>query len=137
MSNLFDLFLLLALGAAVGLWLKLSASREHAVREARRLCQQHGLQLLDETVGLRALRLRRNSYGRRKLERCYAFEVSLDGDDRKSAHLWMFGTTISALSLPTPDLPVAVATIGAAGPQRRATDNVIPLRPRRAEQRLH
>lgn len=138
MSNLSDLLLLLSLGAAVGLWLKLSAAREHAVREARRLCLQHGLQLLDETVGLRALRLRRDSRGRRRIERCYAFEVSLEGDDRKSAHLWMLGTTISALSLPTPDLPVpSVAVIGATGAKQPVTDNVVPLRPRRADQRLH
>ncbi|GAA0240216.1 hypothetical protein GCM10009126_02310 [Rhodanobacter caeni] len=138
MSNLSDLLLLLSLGAAVGLWLKLSAARERAVREARRLCLQHGLQLLDETVGLRALRLHRGSHGRRGIERCYAFEVSLEGDDRKPAHLWMLGTTISALSLPAPDLPESpVAPARAAGAGRRATDNVVPLRPRRADQRLH
>lgn len=138
MSNLSDLLLLLSLGAAVGLWLKISAAREHAVREARRLCLQHGLQLLDETVGLRALRLHRGSPGRGRIERCYGFEVSLEGDDRKSAHMWMLGTAISALSLPTPDLPVSpVAIAGATGANQQTSDNVIPLRPRRADQRLH
>jgi len=136
MSNLPDLLLLLSLGAAVGLWLRLSAARERAVREARRLCLQHGLQLLDETVGLRALRLRRGSRGWRRIERCYAFEVSLEGDDRKPAHLWMLGTTISALSLPTPDLPSS-PVVDTTGKEHAATGNVIPLRPRGASQRLH
>jgi len=138
MSNLSDLLLLLSLGAAVGLWLKLSAARERAVREARRLCLQHGLQLLDETVGLRALRLHRGRHGRRGIERCYAFEVSLEGDDRKPAHLWMLGTTISVMSLPTPDLPMSpVALPGMTSTEHRAAGNVVPLRPRRADRRLH
>jgi hypothetical protein len=137
MSNLSDLLLLLSLGAAVGLWLKLSAARERAVREARRLCLQHGLQLLDETVGLRALRLRRGSHGSRGIERCYAFEVSLEGDDRKPAHLWMLGTAVSALSVPAPDLPVPSAAGGATDAKHRTTDNVVPLRARRADQQLH
>ena len=138
MSNTSDLLLLLLLGAVIGLWLKLSASREHAVREARRLCLQHNLQLLDETVGLRALRLCRGSDGRRNIERCYAFEVSIDGADRKPAHLWMLGTTVTALSLPTPDLPLSsLAAIEPTVTARGAVDNVVPLRPRRADQRLH
>jgi hypothetical protein len=138
MSNLSDLLLLLSLGAAVGLWLKLSAARERAVREARRLCLQHGLQLLDETVGLRALRLHRGHHGRRGIERCYAFEISLEGDDRRPAHLWMLGTTISALSLPTPELPMSpIAVAGATSAIHQATDNVVPLRPRRGDRRLH
>ena len=46
MNNLADMLVLLVLAAIVGLWLKLSAARERAVQEARRQCQQHGLQLL-------------------------------------------------------------------------------------------
>lgn len=138
MSNLFDLLLLLVLGAVIGLWLKLSTAREHAVREARRLCLTHGLQLLDETVGLRALRLCRGSDGRRGIERCYSFEVSIAGDDRKPAHLWMFGATLSALSLPTPELPMSLlAAIEPASATFEAGGNVVPLRPRRPDQRLH
>jgi len=137
MSNLFDLFLLLVLGAGIGLWLKLSAAREQAVREADRQCAQHGLQLLDETVGLRALRWGRGHGGRRVLERCYAFEVSVDGDDRKSAHLWMFGSTLSALSLPTPDLPMPpFSAVEPAEGLVEARGNVVPLR-RRADRRQH
>ncbi|TAL86613.1 MAG: DUF3301 domain-containing protein [Rhodanobacter sp.] len=136
MSDPSNLMLLLALVAIVGLWLKLSAARERAVLEARRLCQQHGLQLLDETVGLRRVRLRRAN-GLLRAERCYGFEVSLDGHDRVSAHLWMLGNTLAGLSLPAAkpsatlaadDLSTAVATVS----------NVIPLRPSsRSDHRLH
>lgn len=127
MSDLSNLLLLLALAAVVGLWLKLSAARERAVREARQQCQQHGVQLLDETVGLRAVRLRRIN-GLRMLERCYGFEVSIDGHDRESGRLWMIGDALSSLSLPTIELlPHEEA---AARNTTVASGNVVPLRPR-------
>jgi len=132
MSDLSSLLLLLTLGGIVGLWLKLSVARERAIQEARRQCQQHGLQLLDETVGLRGIRLRRVN-GLRTIERCYGFEVSIDGDDRQAGRLWMIGTALSSLSLPTIDLlRHEEATVRATA----SSGNVVPLRPR-AGDRLH
>jgi hypothetical protein len=128
MSNLFDLFFLLALVAVVGLWLKLSSARELAVREARRQCQQHGLQLLDETVGLRAVRLRRVN-GLRRIERCYGFEVSVDGHDREPCRLWMLGDALSSVSLPTVErLPHEEGAERSSG--GGLPGNVLPFRPR-------
>lgn len=131
MSDLFSLLTLLALTAMTGLWLKLSAAREAAIREARRQCEQHGLQLLDETVGLRALRLCRVN-GLRHIERCYGFEVSIDGRDRQSCRMWMLGNVLRSLSLPTIDsLPHEEAR------QRPAlaspSGNVLPFRPRETD----
>ncbi|WP_426663167.1 DUF3301 domain-containing protein [Rhodanobacter aciditrophus] len=144
MGNVDDLLVLLALVAVTGLWLKLSAARERAAAEARQQCERHGLQLLDETVGLRALRLRHVA-GRRRLERCYGFEVSIDGADREQGSLWMLGDTLSELRLPTvvltPPAPVATAaTPASARSVEPATNqpggpasggNMVPLRPRR------
>ena len=128
MSDLSNLLLLLLLGSVVGLWLKLSVARERAMQEARRQCLQHGLQLLDETVGLRGVGLRR-THGQRRIERCYGFEVSIDGNDREPGRLWMIGSTLSRLSLPTiapaADEPPARATLPAPH------DNVISLDARR------
>lgn len=134
MSDLSNLLLLLVLGAVVALWLRLSVARERAVREARRQCQQHGLQLLDETVGLRGLRLRRIN-GRRRVERCYGFEVSIDGHDREPGRLWMVDDTLSSLSLPTIELlPHEEAAVRPLTP----ASNVVPLRPRaRTDHRLN
>lgn len=135
MSDLPDLILLLALLGLIGAWLKFSRGREQAVDEARRQCRQHGLQLLDETVGLRSLRLRRGP-GPLQLERCYTFEVSIDGDDREPGRLWMIGRRVTGLSLPTiqshlPGLRGEHDTV-------TTTDNVVPLRPRQpTDSRLH
>ncbi|QRP62957.1 DUF3301 domain-containing protein [Rhodanobacter sp. FDAARGOS 1247] len=125
MSDVFNLLLLLGLVAIVAAWLKLSTARERAVLEARRQCEQHGLQLLDETVGLRALRLRRVD-GLLRVERCYGFEVSIDGHDREPCRLWMLGNSLSGLSLPVIELQPHEA------PANR-TDNVVPLRPRKID----
>jgi hypothetical protein len=134
MSDLSNLLLLLVLGAIVGLWLKLSVARERAMQEARRQCQQHGLQLLDETVGLRGLRLRRVN-GLRMIERCYGFEVSIDGHDREPGRLWMIGSMLTSVSLPTIELlPHETTMTGAALPA--PAGNIVPLRPP-TNHRLH
>ena len=143
MSQVSDLLALLALAAVAGTWLKFTQVRERAVDEARRQCARHGLQLLDETVGLRSLRLRRSG-GRRRLELGYAFEVSTNGDDRWGGRLWMRGGRLAGLSLPrtttTPppeaiEPPARPAVPRAAEREPRQEirrDNVIPLRPRRS-----
>ena len=128
MSNLFDLFFLLALVAVVGLWLKLSSARDRAVRVARQQCQQHGLQLLDETVGLRAVRLRRVN-GLRRIERCYGFEVSVEGHDRAPCRLWMLGDALSSLSLP-PLGQLPHEETAEPGPGTIPPGNVLPFRQR-------
>ncbi|MEI7036169.1 DUF3301 domain-containing protein [Fulvimonas yonginensis] len=128
MSQMPDLIALLALAAVAGLWLKSSRARERAVDEARRQCMQHGLQLLDETVGLRSVRLRRVA-GRRRLELGYAFEVSAHGDDRLDGRLWMQGDRMVSLSLPSPSEPPPERD--ESPPPQARKDNVIPLRPRR------
>ncbi|MGB3270825.1 MAG: DUF3301 domain-containing protein [Rhodanobacter sp.] len=128
MSDFSALVLLLVLGATVGLWLKLSVARERAVRVARQQCRLHGLQLLDETVGLRALRLRRVD-GLRRVERGYGFEVSIDGHDREPGRLWMIGDALTDLSLPVIEPSVAADTPD----DGLASGKVVALRPRRVD----
>lgn len=133
MSDISSLFLLLALGAVVATWMKFSTALELAIREARKQCQAHGLQLLDETVGLQGVRLRRPDSGI-ALERCYGFEVSLDGADRKQGRLWMIGRTLVSISLPTRDVDALHAN-GSVSPAALPSppSNVVPLRPRQVD----
>ncbi|TCV94924.1 uncharacterized protein DUF3301 [Luteibacter rhizovicinus] len=131
MTSFTDLFWLLLLGGIIGAWMKLTRAREVAAREAQALCQRHGLQLLDQSVGLRGIRLRRFGDGRR-LERCYGFEVSGDGQTREAARLWMSQGVVTGFSLPTRDareLESVVATqTSLGGPQE---SNVVSLADRR------
>lgn len=132
MSDLTALLFLLVLVALVMAWLRLTVARERAVHEARQQCHQHGLQLLDETVGMRAVRLRRVN-GIRRLERCYGFELSIDGSDRQSGRLWMIGQSVTGVSLPSLDVPDAESATAkqASAPHG---NNVVQLDSRR---RLH
>lgn len=136
MTDLVDPLLLVALLVVIGLWLKLSRARELATAEARRQCKRYGLQLLDETVGLGGLRLRRLN-GQRMLERRYDFEVSIDGDDREPGRLWVVGDTLTELRLPTIAMRLETpahetATAGTPDPALPSptASNVVPLRPR-------
>lgn len=124
MGRFDDMFLLLLLASIIVAWLKLSRLREIATAEARRQCERHGLQLLDETVGLRNVRLRKLN-GMRVFERCYAFEVSIDGDDREPGRLWMALGRLTGLSLPT--IETRIPEHDGDTPE---TNNVVPLRPR-------
>ncbi|GLQ96713.1 DUF3301 domain-containing protein [Dyella mobilis] len=130
MGDFATLFLLLVLVLLVGLWLRLSRARDRAIQEARSRCQQHGLQLLDETVGLSGWRLRR--FGdQRVLERRYSFEVSIDGNDREAGHLWMIGNVLTALVLPTIELYTPERTEDAIEPGHAPSGgNIVPFRPR-------
>jgi hypothetical protein len=129
MNGLYDLLPLLVLLGLVGLWLKLSRAREMAVAEARRQCERHGLQLLDETVGLAGVALRRVD-GLRRVERCYAFEVSIDGNDRQAGRLWMIGSRFTGVRLPTITARDEPAPSPPEPAPPAAGSNVVPLRRR-------
>lgn len=124
MSQVSDLLALLGLAAVAGAWLKSTRARERAVEEARMQCAEHGLQLLDETVGLSGVRLRRPE-GRRQFEWGYAFEVSAHGDDRKEGRLWMRGQRLVAISLPAGPESTTSASVE---PPSLPHGNVVPLR---------
>ncbi|TBR40117.1 MULTISPECIES: DUF3301 domain-containing protein [Dyella] len=119
MGKYSDLIWLIVLAAITGLWLKMSRLRELAIAEARRQCERHGLQLLDETVGLRGIRLRKLD-GQRVFERGYAFEVSIDGNDREPGRIWFAGGQLTGVSLPT------IETRTAEGSETGS--NVVPFR---------
>lgn len=96
MVELKDLFWL-ALVALLGLlWWQEQRAREVALRHARRECAAMDLQLLDETVALRALRLGSDRSGRKRLWRRYGFEFSSTGDERYGGEVCTLGLQVVA-----------------------------------------
>ncbi len=93
---------LLAIALAVWAWMDALRARELATRHGRDLCRDAGVQLLDQTVSLRRVRLTRRD-GLPVLVRRYGFEVSLDGSDRHRGHLDLQGQRLEAWSLPLGD----------------------------------
>lgn len=94
-----ELLALLALVVAAGMWLDTMRQHDHALHTARRVCAAQGVQLLDHTVGLSSLKLRRHD-GRLALERHYSFEISIDGSDRHRGSLWTLGGRLGGVSAP-------------------------------------
>jgi len=104
--------------AAFYFWHNALRARERARDLAHALCARSGLQLLDQSVALRRISLRRIPGQGLRMQRCYRFDVSTDGNDRRHGSLDMLDGEITSY-----DLPVHAAT------QTPAGGNVIELRP--------
>ena len=99
MLSLFDLALLM-LCAAFGAWLwRGYGIRELALKMARRHCEKLDIELLDQNVALRGLRLRRDQRGHLRLAREYDFEFTVTGDQRLSGCIILFGHQLGKVEL--------------------------------------
>jgi hypothetical protein len=97
---------LLLIATAIWAWMDALRARELAMRFGRALCQEAGVQMLDQTVSLKRLRIARRD-GLPTFVRRYGFEVSLDGSDRHRGHLDLGGHRLETWSLPLREgLPV-------------------------------
>ena len=90
---------LLVIGAAVWFWMDVLDAREHAIRYGREICREAGVQLLDQSVSLTRLRIKRVESVPTLIRR-YGFEISLDGVDRHRGHLELRGRELGTWSLP-------------------------------------
>jgi len=95
------LIALLFVAAVVWAWMDVLRARESAIAHGRRLCEEAGVQLLDQSVAVSRVRLARRD-GFPSLLRRYAFEVSIDGSDRYRGHLDLDGHRLTSWSLPLP-----------------------------------
>lgn len=82
---------LAGIAAALGWWWLSMRARETAVRAARSACRRFSVQLLDETVALRQLRLARGRDGQLHIWRLYRFEFSQTGGERYGGHVVLLG----------------------------------------------
>lgn len=98
MSGL-ELFLLLLMAALAWLWFDSVDAREAGMAGARAACRREAVQLLDETVVCRLLRLARDDSGRLALRRVYEFEYSDSGYDRYRGALVLQGREVVMLDL--------------------------------------
>ena len=99
MIELTDLFWLLGFAAAVTYWWHAHAIKELALRVTRQRCAELEVQLLDDTVVLRGLWLRRGDDGRLHWWRSYLFEFTATGDDRYPGAIEMLGKRVITLQL--------------------------------------
>lgn len=91
------------IGLFVWLWLNFSKARELVIRRASLACKQQDVQLLDQSVTLRTVTLRRDAQDNYRFLRGYQFDFSLDGYDRYPAYIILFGKTIERIQFDHPD----------------------------------
>ncbi|HNQ05093.1 MAG TPA: DUF3301 domain-containing protein [Thiobacillaceae bacterium] len=91
--------LVAALGLLAMQWWDGLQKRELALQAAQRACVQAGVQLLDASVALRKLGLRRDEKQRMRLYREFAFEYSSSGEDRQPGRVYMLGARVLSASL--------------------------------------
>jgi hypothetical protein len=94
-----EILSLLFFGAVVWLWLDSLKAREVAVQAARAACAAEALLLLDDTVAIASLRLRRDDDGHVKLQRAYAFEYSDTGNNRLTGTIALLGHRVTLLNV--------------------------------------
>lgn len=94
-----EVALLLIFGALGWFWWDSLQKRELAVRAARMVCERAGVQFLDESVALRRMALRRDGEQRARLYREFAFEYSLQGDDRQPGRVYLLGVRLLSADL--------------------------------------
>jgi hypothetical protein len=92
------LILLLILAALMWFWQSTLYVRELALRAAQEICLRQQLQLLDATVTLQRVVLRR-SVGRLLLQRTFQFAYSSDGDDRNTGFVIIAGNHVEQVGL--------------------------------------
>ena len=71
----------------------------HEIRRCTAVCQGAGLQLLDETVALSSLRLKRDGRGRLRLHRRYQFDISESGTDRRRGWIILTGLVVEHIQI--------------------------------------
>jgi hypothetical protein len=87
------LLILLALSLA-WLWWDGMGAKELAHESCQRLCREHDVLFLDDTVALTRLRLRRDNRGSLSINRRFGFEFTTDGEVRYQGYVDMLGSQV-------------------------------------------
>lgn len=90
---------ILLLIAIAWFWWDSRGVAERAINAARMRCDRVGVSFLNDTVGWKKLRLKRNKLGRMKFQRTYFFEFASDMAQRYQGEIVMLGTHVSKINL--------------------------------------
>lgn len=97
-----DLLAIFALCLLSWFWLDSLRARETALGICTASCRRKGVQLLDQTVALREMGIRRTSRGLR-FRRRYQFDYSDEGTGRHTGYVVLRGLTLEELSFGVAD----------------------------------
>ena len=77
-----EIVLIALLSFVLYLWFTGVEAKEIATIHARLICDSHGYMVLDQTVAMARIQLKRNTNGHMQIKRDYTFEYTDDGDNR-------------------------------------------------------
>ena len=95
-----SVMLLIVLGIVAWFWFDAQRTQEMAKTICKQVCSELHLQLLDDTIALVRVRLKRNNRGRFSVQRTYQFEFSEQGNNRQQGTLIMRGVVLELLEMP-------------------------------------
>jgi len=80
-------------------WFETLRMREYVIRRCKSTCEAAGLQLLDQSVALNSISMKRDRNGRWRVHRSYQFHVSENGTDRYPGSIILTGNRIEAVHI--------------------------------------
>lgn len=98
-----DILGLVLLAATGWLWFDSLKAREMAISATKAACTSEDLLLLDDTVAIRRISVRRDADGVVRLRRLYDFEYSDTGDDRSAGSVVILGSRVLVINLNLPE----------------------------------
>ena len=99
MSDLHAVLWLFVTAGIIYYWRRALQAKDLAFRAAERHCREMDVQMLDQSVYLRKLWLKRNSRGALCLWRAFYFEFTSTGEDRYSGRVVMLSRRIEGVQL--------------------------------------
>lgn len=94
-----DLFWLTLIVLLLLHWWQSLKVKEIALKAASNHCKELDLQLLDQSVYLRGLWLKRDANGKLKIWRSYLFEFTATGEDRARGRVILLGLRVTGITL--------------------------------------
>jgi hypothetical protein len=91
--------LLASLALLAWFWWDSLQKRELAIQAARAVCERAGVQLLDDSVAVSKMKLRRDANQRARVYREFSFEYSSVGDDRQAGRVYLLGERVLSADL--------------------------------------
>jgi hypothetical protein len=92
------LFLISLCGLCLLGW-KAVGIREHALKATLSYCERAEVQLLDQSIALRGVWLKRDQQGQIRVWRSYSFEFTVSGEERYQGRTVLLGRTLQNITL--------------------------------------
>ncbi len=98
-SYLLNLLLISLIAFVAIFWWKTLGIKQIAYQVAKRRCDELGVQLLDQSIMLRGIALKRAASGNISILRKFVFEFSSTGEERYRGEIHMLGLGVNKVEL--------------------------------------